>query len=150
MSEGGNYSTTKGGYYIKQHHDTQCVRQMPLVHQCHTCNNNPFHILSNDDEDDDTVVASNCSLSTPPTIIPASIPSMNPPTRQALRRLMIPTPIPPHTVPPRHLPTTPPLRVQATQTVDPAITLAAPYSPVHALSPVPSQKSLVSLSYTKQ
>jgi hypothetical protein len=24
MSKGGNYSTTKGGYYIKQHHDTQC------------------------------------------------------------------------------------------------------------------------------
>jgi hypothetical protein len=44
MSKGGNYSTTKGGYYIKQGHDTNAIRQMKLVHQRHTRNNNPFHI----------------------------------------------------------------------------------------------------------
>jgi hypothetical protein len=32
-----------------------------------TCNNNPFHILSDNDDDDDTVVPSNCSPSAPPT-----------------------------------------------------------------------------------
>ena len=38
------------------------IRQMPLVHQRHTRNNNPFQILAtNDDDDDDTAVASNCS-----------------------------------------------------------------------------------------
>jgi hypothetical protein len=31
------------------------IRTMPLVHQRHTRNNNPFHILSDDDDNDDTV-----------------------------------------------------------------------------------------------
>jgi hypothetical protein len=126
------------------------IRQKPLVHQHHTRNNNPFHILFNNDDDDDTVVASNCSPNAPPTIILASIPPVNPPMRQVLRRLTIPTPIPPPTVPPRHLPTTPPLRVQATRTVNRAITPAAPCKTVHNLCPVPSQKPLQSMSYTKQ
>jgi hypothetical protein len=41
------------------------IRQMPLVHQRHTRNNYPFHLLANDDDNDDTVVASNCSLHSP-------------------------------------------------------------------------------------
>jgi hypothetical protein len=49
------------------------IQQMPLVHQCHTCNNNPFHLLANDNNNDDTVVASNCSPHSPsPNLQPHS------------------------------------------------------------------------------
>jgi hypothetical protein len=44
------------------------IRLLPSVHQCVARNNNPFQILSNDDNDkcdDVTVVASNCSPRTP-------------------------------------------------------------------------------------
>jgi hypothetical protein len=123
---------------------------MPLVHQRHTRNNNPFLILTNDGNDDDTVVASNCSPSAPPTILPSSVSPANPSTRQEPHRVTSPPPIPPHPVPPRCLPTTPPPRVQATRAFIPAITPAAPYSPVHDLRPVPSQKPLQPLSYAKQ
>jgi hypothetical protein len=61
------------------------IRQMPLVHQRHTRNNNTFNILSGNDDDDDTVVANNYSPRAPPTIIPPSIPPVNPPMRQAPR-----------------------------------------------------------------
>jgi hypothetical protein len=37
------------------------IRNMPLVHQHQTRHNNPFNILTNDDNDDDIVVTSNCS-----------------------------------------------------------------------------------------
>ncbi len=60
------------------------IRQIPLVHQHHTRNNNPFQILSDDDNDDDTVVARNYSPSAPPTILPSSIPPLNPFMRHAL------------------------------------------------------------------
>jgi hypothetical protein len=50
------------------------IRQMPLIHQRHTRINNPFHILTNNDDNDDTVIASNCSPSAPPTISPSSAP----------------------------------------------------------------------------
>jgi hypothetical protein len=126
------------------------IRQMPLVHQRHLHNNNPFHILSDNDDDDDTVVASNCSPSAPPTILPPSIPQVNPPTRHAQCQLASPPPIPPSTVQRRHLTTTPPPRVQATQAVILTVTPTAPYSPVHELRPVLSQKSLEPPSYTKQ
>jgi hypothetical protein len=46
------------------------IRHMPLVHQRQIRNNNPFHILSNDDSNDDTVVASNCSPHDPPPTLP--------------------------------------------------------------------------------
>ncbi len=125
------------------------IRQMPLVHQRQTCNNNPFHILSDDKDNNDTVVTSNCSPSAPPTIPPPSIPPVNLLTHQAPRRLLSPLPIPPTTVQPRRLPTSPPPRVQTTQTFIPAITPAAPYSPAHDLHPVPSQKSLEPPFHTK-
>ncbi len=126
------------------------IRQMPLVNQHHTRNNNPFHILTDNDGDDDTVIASSCSLSALPTVSPSSVSPVNPPTRQAPRRLMSPPPIPPPYVPPMRLPTTPPPRVQATQAFIPAITPATPYSLVHDIHPVPSQKPILPLSYTKQ
>ena len=63
------------------------IRQMPGVHQRHTRNNKSFQILSTDDDkDDDTVVASNCSLWLPPSSLPSSnnprIPPARPWTRQ--------------------------------------------------------------------
>jgi hypothetical protein len=125
-------------------------RQMPLIHQRHTCNNNPFHILTNDDDDNDTVIASNCSPSAQPTVSPSSALPVIPLTRQAPHQLTILPPIPPPSAHPTRLPTTPPMRVQATQEFIPAITPTAPYSPVHDLSPVPSQKPIQPLSYTKQ
>jgi hypothetical protein len=63
------------------------IRQMTLVHQCQTCNNNPFHILFNDDNDYDTVVASNCNPSAPPTILPSSVLPVTPPMHQAPRQV---------------------------------------------------------------
>ncbi len=88
------------------------IRQMPLIHQQHTRNNNPFHILTNDDNNDNTVIATNCSPNVPPTISPSSVPQINPPMRQAPRRQTSPPPIPP--------PNVPPPRVQAAQAVIPA------------------------------
>jgi hypothetical protein len=109
------------------------IRQMPLIHQCQTCNYNLFHILSNNDDNDDTVGARNFSPSAPPTILPSSISPVNPPMRQAPCRLASPSPILPSTFQLRRLPTTPPLRVRATKVFIPAITSAAPYSLVHDL-----------------
>jgi hypothetical protein len=123
---------------------------MPLVHQCHKLNNNPFHILTNNDDDDDTVIASNCSPIASPTVKPSSVPPVNPPTRQAPCQQTRPPPISPPYVSPTCLPTTPPLRVQAARAFIPAITPAAPHSLVHDLCPVPSQKPIQPLLYTKQ
>jgi hypothetical protein len=102
------------------------IRQMSLVHQRHTCNNNPFHILTDDDDDDETVITSNCSPSAPPTVSPSSISPVISPMHQAPCRLTSPPPIPPSYVPPTCLSTTPPPRVQATRACIPAITPAAP------------------------
>ncbi len=123
---------------------------MSLVYQCHSCNNNPFHPLFDDGNNDDTVVASNCSPSTPQNILPSSIPPATPPMHQVLCGLTSPPPTSPSTIPPRRLPTTPLPRVQATQAFIPAITPTASYSSVHDLRPVSSQKPLKPLSYTKQ
>jgi hypothetical protein len=42
------------------------IRQLPLIHQRQTRSKNPFQILAdNDDDDDMTVVASNCSPRSP-------------------------------------------------------------------------------------
>jgi hypothetical protein len=70
--------------------------------------------------------------------------------RQAPRQQTIPPPIPSPYVPPMGLPTTPPPRVQAAQAFIPAITPASPYSLVHDLHPVPSQKPIQPLLHTKQ
>ncbi len=100
---------------------------MPLVHQ------------SDDDDDDDTVVASNCSPSAP-LILPSSVLPVTPPTCRSPHQLVSLPPIPPSTVQPRLLPTTPPPRVPATPAFIPAITPVAPYSPIHDLGQDPSQK----------
>jgi hypothetical protein len=59
--KGGVYSTTEGGYPSPRVATTpnnimtpNAIRQMPLIHQRQTHNNNPFHILS-DNEDDDAL-----------------------------------------------------------------------------------------------
>jgi hypothetical protein len=113
---------------------------MPLVHQCQTLMINPFYILSDDDSNDDTVVASNCRPHAPPPILPFSDLSVNPPTHPEPRRVASPPPIPPSTVQPRLPPTTPPPRVLATPSFILANTPAAPYSPFHDLCPDPSSK----------
>jgi hypothetical protein len=82
------------------------IRQMPLNHQHHTCNNNPFHILTNNDDNDGTVITSSCSPSAPLTLSLSSAPPVNPPTRQVPRWLMSPPPIPPPSAPQTCLPTT--------------------------------------------
>jgi hypothetical protein len=92
------------------------IRQMPLVHQRHTRNKNPFHLLANDNNNDDTVVASNCSprsllpnlqpinlsavllarrpeiqLASQPTSVQPSTPFNTPPPRVLLLPKIIPT-----------------------------------------------------------
>jgi hypothetical protein len=109
------------------------IRKMPLIHQRHTRNNNPFHILTNDDDKDNTVIANNCSTSVPPTVTPSSAPPINPPMHQTLHRLTSQPPILPPSAPPTRQPTTPPPRVQTKQPFIPAITPTAPYNPVHDL-----------------
>ncbi len=126
------------------------IRQMPLVHQRQTCNNNPFHILFDNDDNDDTVVASNCSPNAPSHILPSSVLLVTPATCQAPRKLASPPPISPSTVQPRLLPTTPPTRVPATPAFIPAIAPPAPYSPIHDLCPDPSHTPLKPPSFTKQ
>jgi hypothetical protein len=126
------------------------IRQMLLVHQCQTRNNNPFHILSDDDINDDTVIARNCSPSAHPPIPPSSVLPETPPTCQSSCQVASPLPIPPSTVQPRLLPTTPPPRVPTTPAFIPAITPNALYSPIHDLCPHSSQKPLKPPSFTKQ
>ncbi len=129
------------------------IRTMPLVHQHHTCNNNPFNILANDDDDDDnddTVVASNCSPRVPPHSLPPSNPQEKPIARQPTRPLANqPTSL----LPPLYLsrpPTTPPPRVLAIPTIIQAITPAAPYTRIHDLRPNPTRKPSKMPAGTKQ
>jgi hypothetical protein len=75
------------------------IRTMPLVHQRHTCNNNPFHILSDDDDDDDTVVASNCSPRDPLPTLPSSDLLASQPTNRPTRQLVNQPRSPPSTSP---------------------------------------------------
>ena len=75
------------------------IRQLPLIHQRQTRSNNPFQILADDDDKDDmTVVASNCSPRSPlPNLrhiyLPASPPKRQL-TSQQKRRLAIQPAIP--------------------------------------------------------
>jgi hypothetical protein len=59
------------------------IQQLPLIHQGQTCSNNPFQILAdNDDDNDMTVVASNCSpRSSLPNLHPINLP-VTPPKLQ--------------------------------------------------------------------
>ncbi len=64
------------------------IRQMPLIHQRHTCNNNPFQILaSNDDDYNNTMAASNCSPHVPTPNLPASDLPRNQPSCQWTRQI---------------------------------------------------------------
>jgi hypothetical protein len=72
------------------------IRNMPCIHQRQTCNNNPFHILANDDGNVDTVVASNCTPHIPPPSLPTSDLQGNPPMRHPICQSMKqPTSLPP-------------------------------------------------------
>ncbi len=83
------------------------IRQMPLIHRCQTRSNNPFHLPADDDSNDDTVVASNCSPCNPLlNLYPSDLP-VNPPASQCARRLANqlanqPPIISPSTNPPPH------------------------------------------------
>ncbi len=79
------------------------IRQLPLIHQRQTCSNNPFQILAdNDDDDDMTVVTSNCSPHSPlPNLHPFNLPVAPPkhqlasqPKRQLTIQPAIPLTIP--------------------------------------------------------
>jgi hypothetical protein len=58
------------------------IQQLPLIHQQQMRSNNPFQILAdNDDNDDMTVVASNCSPRSPlPNLNPINLPVTPPKT----------------------------------------------------------------------
>jgi hypothetical protein len=80
---------------------------MPLVHQRHTCNNNPFHLLADDNNNNDTVVASNCSSRSPcPNLQPIDLPAVLEAHQPEIQIASQPTSVKPST--PSN---TPPLRV---------------------------------------
>jgi hypothetical protein len=116
------------------------IRTMPLVHQRHTCNNNPFNILANNYDNDDTVVASNCNPRVPPPSLPPSDLQGNPKARQPTRppanqsKSLLPTLYTSHPL------TTPPPRVLAIPTIIQAITPAAPHTHIHDLCPNSTRK----------
>jgi hypothetical protein len=73
------------------------IRQLPLIHQQQMRSNNPFQILAdNDDGDDMTVVASNCSIRSPlPNLHPFNLPvAASQPKRQLIIQPAIPLTIP--------------------------------------------------------
>jgi hypothetical protein len=81
---------------------------MPLVHQCHIRNNNPFHLLANDNNNDDTVVTSNCSPRSPcPNLQPINLPAVPESRQPAIQHASQPTSVrpstPSNTPPPRVL-----------------------------------------------
>jgi hypothetical protein len=129
---------------------TNVIRPMLLIHQRHTCNNNPFDILANDDDDDDTVVASNCSSCVPPPSLPPSDLEGNPQARQPTRPLANqPTSLFP-TLYTSRPPTTPKTRVLAIPTSIQAITPAAPHTCIHDLRPNPTRNPSKMPAGTKQ
>ncbi len=116
------------------------IRTMPLVHQHHTCNNNPFNILANDDDNDDTVVASNCSPHVSPPSLPPSDLQGDPTGRQPTRSLANqPTSLLP-TLYTSRPPTTPPPRKLPIPTIIQAVTPMAPHTRIHDLRPNPTRK----------
>ncbi len=109
------------------------IRNMPRIHQRQTCNNNPFHILADDDDNVDTVMASNCTPRIPPPSLPTSDlhrnPSMHRPIRQPTKQ---PTSLPP-TFQVGSPSITPPPRVLAIPSIVQAITPMAPHTQIHDL-----------------
>jgi len=114
------------------------IRNMPLVHERHTCHNNPFNILTNDADDDDTVVASNCSPRQPPPFLPTS----DQPVRQPRNRLKRQLTSQPTSHPSPRQPSSPstslPPRVLASHIQTTAPT--APHIQIHDLRPMPARK----------
>jgi hypothetical protein len=116
------------------------IKNMPHIHQCQTCNNNPFHILANNDDDADTVVASNCTPRTPPPSLPTSDLQGNPPMHCPIRQpTKQPTSLPPtFQAGSPHI--TPPPRVLAIPSIIQTITPTAPHTQIHDLRPSTSRK----------
>ena len=113
---------------------------MPLIHQRHTCNNNPFQILaSNDYDDEDTVVASNCSPHLPPPSLPSSNNPRNPPKRPLTRQVANQPTRPPSTLLLSCLSEAPSPRVLAIPSIITANTPRAPHIHIHELRPTPSK-----------
>jgi hypothetical protein len=112
------------------------IRQMLLVHQRHTHNNNPFQILaSDDDHDDDTVVASNCSPRLPsPSLSPSDNPRV-PPACPRTRQVANQPKNPPSTLQLSCLPEAPSPRVLTIPSYITAITPTAPRVHIHDLRP---------------
>jgi hypothetical protein len=126
------------------------VRTMPLVHQRHTLNNNPFNILANDDDNDDTVVTSNCSPRVPPPSLPPSNLQGSPKARLPTRPLANqPTSLLP-TLYMSRPPTTPPPRVLAIPTIIQAIKPTSPHTRIHDLCPNPTRKPSKTPAGTEQ
>jgi hypothetical protein len=123
------------------------IQQMPLIHQCHTRSNNLFHIFTDYDNDDDTMVASNCSTPAPLPSLPSSDLPVNPPVHPAPRQLAShpalcpitahPAPlqvaIPPALHPTTVQPNIPPPKVLANPSFIPATTPIVPYNNVYDL-----------------
>jgi hypothetical protein len=116
------------------------IRNMPCIHQRQTRNNNPFHILAYNDDNVDTVVASNCTPCIPPPSLPTSDLQGNPPMRCPIRQpTKQPTSLPP-TLQAGSPPITPPPRVLAIPSIVQAITPTAPHTRIHDLCPNISRK----------
>jgi hypothetical protein len=133
-SEGGTCSTSKGGHYIKQHHCTQCHPTNAIGPPAsYSRNNNPFQILPPDDNDDVTVVASNCSPRVPLPNLPTSDLPGNPPARRRMRQLANQPTNPPPTLQSSSPLTTSPPRALASPSIIPAITPTTPHAHIHDL-----------------
>jgi hypothetical protein len=107
------------------------IRQMPLVHQRHTRNNNPFHLLADDNDNDDTVVASNCSPRSPlPNLQPINLTEVLEARRPAIQLASQPTSVQPST--PSN---TPPPRVLLLPKIIPTIAPRILQNRLHDLQP---------------
>jgi hypothetical protein len=126
------------------------IRNMPRIHQRQTRNNNPFHILADDDDTVDTVVASNCTPRIPPPSLPTSDPQGNPPMHCPIcQPTKQPTSLPP-TFQAGSPPITPPLTVLAIPSIVQAITPMAPHTRIHDLHPNTSRNPSKSPAGNKQ
>jgi hypothetical protein len=105
-----------------QLHQTISRHQTMSSETCHSCtsDNNPFNILTDNDNDDDTVMASNCSPCNPPPSLPTSDLPIRQPTNRPARQL---------TIQPTHLPSP----------CQPSNTPASPQPPRVLISPTPVQ-----------
>ncbi len=111
---------------------------MLLIHQCHARNNDPFQILASDDDDDeDTAVASNCS----PRLLPQSLPPSDnpriPPARPCTRQVANQPTNPPSTLQLSCPPEAPSPRVLTIPSNIMANTPTAPHVHIHDLQPTP-------------